>query len=368
KKPKLHSIVDRIKAKTKVPAISAAIITADFIEQYAVGVRQANGKSQATLNDRFHIGSVTKSVTSTIAAQLVEAGKIKWETTVNEIFPDFASKIDPQLRNVTLEQLLSHRSGLAGYESGEELLSAGNYGGTPVEQRFSFAMDLLTQPPKYRVGSFNYSNAGYGIAGAMIERVAKESWESLVQSSLIDTLGGSALIGWPGFNNPQAPWGHFEKGTLYHQKGELFTAHDPNDPNNLYFRFPSALAPSGDLSLNVNDLSSYVQLHLRGLMGQDTILKSSTVKRLHKANPEPIFGATFYSSGWLEGEIDGVATSLHDGSADTFYCIAAIQPSFGKAAVVIVNAGGKLGNRAAAMTIEKLMGIKNLKTFGQGIK
>ena len=64
-----------------------------------------------TVNDKFHIGSVTKSMTATVAAMLIERGKISWTTTIGDSFPDLGDQLHPDYRPVTLEQLLAPRSG-----------------------------------------------------------------------------------------------------------------------------------------------------------------------------------------------------------------------------------------------------------------
>ncbi len=366
----IRSVLQTVRAETQVPAITAAFITADSIKTDAIGVRRSDRPATVKKDDKFHIGSITKSVTSTIAAELVEAGFIRWTTTVSEAFPEFAAQMNPAFRNVTLEQLLRHRAGFSSYAASEEILSTVGYTGTPRQQRLAFTRDLLTQPPVFPIGEFNYSNAGYSIAGAMLERATGISWEKLVKFGLFAQLDADAVIGWAAFNNPNQPFGHFEEGTIYSTPGQLFTPHDPNDAANLYSYFPNAISPSGNISLNAEDLAKYVQVHLRGLMGRNTgLLRSSTIKRLHHPNSGPIVPNTevFYSSGWLEGSLDSVPTSTHSGSADTFYCVMAVQPTRGKAAIAIVNSGGDRGENAAYHSVERLMRIGNLRTLGQTV-
>src|SRR3954454_10886807 len=75
------------------------------------------------IEDRFHIGSDTKAMTALIAAMLVEAGKIRWTSTVGEVFPELAATMDPAVKGVTLEQLLSHISGIpSDTDAGEKLV------------------------------------------------------------------------------------------------------------------------------------------------------------------------------------------------------------------------------------------------------
>ncbi len=72
----------------------------------AVGVRKFGAAGAVTIEDRWHIGSCTKSMTATLPGILVEEWKVAWTTTVADIFPEV--KMHDQWRAVTLAQLLTH--------------------------------------------------------------------------------------------------------------------------------------------------------------------------------------------------------------------------------------------------------------------
>jgi CubicO group peptidase (beta-lactamase class C family) len=74
-------------ARFELPALAAAVVRkGEVLASGAVGTRRAGTVSPVTLEDRFHIGSDTKAMTSLIAATLVESGKIAWSTSVGEVF------------------------------------------------------------------------------------------------------------------------------------------------------------------------------------------------------------------------------------------------------------------------------------------
>lgn len=101
-------------AAHKLPAFAAAVVRGGRIVAVgAVGTRRAGTDIPVTRQDRFHIGSDTKAMTALTAAMLVEAGKLRWASTAGGAFPEFAATMDAGLRGVTLEQLLSHTSGLS---------------------------------------------------------------------------------------------------------------------------------------------------------------------------------------------------------------------------------------------------------------
>ena len=102
--------------KHDVPAMTAAVVNAKgLVTSDSFGVRKRGTSDKVELSDRFPIGSNTKSMTATLAAVMVEAGKIEWDTTIGDVWPKATDKdLHPKLRKVTLDQLLSHQGGLTG--------------------------------------------------------------------------------------------------------------------------------------------------------------------------------------------------------------------------------------------------------------
>lgn len=81
-------------------------------ERGAVGLRSAASGIPVTADDQWHMGSLTKSMTATLAAIMVEDGLITWDTTPLEVWPSLANSIHADYRNTTLRQFLSHTSGM----------------------------------------------------------------------------------------------------------------------------------------------------------------------------------------------------------------------------------------------------------------
>ena len=109
----LDSMLKPYLLRYDLPAIAAAVVKdGKIISAGAFGTRRIGENIPVTVNDRFHIGSDTKAMTALLAAMRVEEGKLRWNSTVAEVFPELAEKMDPRLRSVSLEQLLSHTSGI----------------------------------------------------------------------------------------------------------------------------------------------------------------------------------------------------------------------------------------------------------------
>src|SRR5437016_6603372 len=95
------------------PGMVAAVIRGDqIILLGAAGTRARNRPEKVTIDDKFHLGSCTKAMTATMCATLVEEGKLKWDSTLAEIFPEEAAKMRADYKTVTLTQLLTHHAGV----------------------------------------------------------------------------------------------------------------------------------------------------------------------------------------------------------------------------------------------------------------
>ena len=212
----MNALLEPILQQYNVPGLTAAFVRGrDLVALGAVGVRRI-GAERVQANDLWHLGSDTKSMTATLIAMLVEQGKLTWQTTIADIFPDLLNKIQPGYHKLTLIQLLSHRAGIPGEAKGQDAYSKlndqlWNLKGPLIQQRRAVIELVLSQPPVSDPGSlFNYSNYSYIIAGAFTEQVTGEQWEPLIQRMLFKPLGmenvGFGPPGTPGTLNQ--PWGH----------------------------------------------------------------------------------------------------------------------------------------------------------------
>ncbi len=328
--------LEAIRKKHDVPALAAAaMVKTELLGAGAVGVRKLGDKTAVTLDDQWHIGSCTKSMTSTLAAMLVERGQIKWETTVGEIFPELRGTMDEQWQAVTLEQLLTHRAG-APHEPPPNLWrNAWARHGTPTEQREEFVRGLLLRRPESAPGTaFLYSNQGYSIAGAMIERVTGEPWEKLLQTMVFPV----SLMNSAGFGAPASPgkldqpWGHARTGEKL-----VPVAPGPNADN------PPAIGPGGTVHCSITEFVRYAAWHARGESLGSAALKRESFVKLHT----PPAGGE-YACGWAVAPrpwADGNAL-MHAGTNLMFYAVMWIAPAREAAFVAATNCPGEPAEQA----------------------
>ena len=266
----INALLAPIREKHKVPALFAGIVTEKGLSRAgAVGIRKLDAPERVTLSDTLHIGSNTKAMTATLIGMLVEDKKLSWQSTVGEVFADLKADFHPDCQRITIEQLLTHRSGLpanADYF---------NLPGTLVEQREALLKKVLSQPPLHPRGSNSlYSNVGFIVAGHCAEQVTGKSWEDLVTERLFRPLAmRSAGFGVPGLpGRIDQPWGHYLNG---------------DHVEAVQFDNPPVLGPAGTVHLTLRDWAKFAALHLQGARGKGKLLKPATFKTLHAPHAAP---------------------------------------------------------------------------------
>ena len=270
-KPKVADIsglLEPIRQKHNVPAICAAVVNSDGIVAIgAVGLRRRGDTTPVTTNDLWHLGSDTKAMTAAVVAQLVEQKKVRWTSTLAELFPELADRMHPQLKDVTVLQLLSHHAGLTENLNWRSFASRGDM----RRQRQAVLEQALTEKPKYTPGTqAHYSNLGYVVAGIAVERISGKSWEDQIQESLFKPLGmttaGFGGVGTPGLLDQ--PWGHRADGSSVEGNG-------PNMDNAL------VMAPAGCVHASITDWAKFIIDQLRGGMGKSALMTPDTYRTLH---------------------------------------------------------------------------------------
>lgn len=348
----LEALLDRVRSEQGQPAVVAAVVhQSRLLAVGAAGVRILGAPAAAHVEDRFHIGSITKPMTATVIATLVEKGLLHWHTTVSESLPTSAVPPCSEYTSVTIEQLLRHRAGLPSYThvangSREDSLLR-QLQGTPSEQRRQFVTALLQDEPQSAPGTrMSYSNAGYTLAAHMAETALGRAWESLVQTYLFAPLAmTSAAFGWPSTIDPDhQPWGH-----RWNDAGGALVPHAPDHP----YQLGAVGAPSGDICCNITDLASFTMAHLDGCQGRSPLLSPRTFSYLHTPHDGYAMGWNVQSFGDEQLAIPQQMISSHAGSAGTYYAQVVILHGSQMAFCVATNSG--TGERTVSLIPGLLM-------------
>ncbi len=343
----LEKLLEQVRQKYDLPALAAAVISGDKpLRSAAVGVREYGKPDPVTLQDQFHLGSCTKALTGTLAGLLVERRKLRWDLTLEEVFPAWKEKMDPGYRKVTLDQLLTHRAGLPhDFPKGKEWKDLYQLKGEPRAQRVTYAQWLLAEPPEFPPGSkMSYSNAGYCIAAAMAEAVTDRSWESMVQEELFTPLGMETA----GFGAMGA------KDTLDQPRQHKFDGkrHEVILPGP-FGDNPPVLGPAATVHCAVGDWAKFIALQLTGAAGGKTLLSPETLRALHT----PAKGTGYARGGWMVAVRDwaGGPALNHAGSNTMNYALCWIAPQRKLAILVMTNEAGEKRDLACDEVVTLLL-------------
>jgi CubicO group peptidase (beta-lactamase class C family) len=339
----LKENIEAIRLAYNLPAISAMIIKGnEILEMDVTGFRDANLPDEVTINDRLHIGSLTKSMTATVAARLVEQGVISFESTVSEIFPELVGKIKPIYEQVTLAELLSSTSGLRRALPGTWGNEWKNRLEPLIEQRQEWTRKMFNTSPATDRGKHLYSNGGYTIAGHMLERVTGIAWEVLIQDELFTPLDMNNT----GFGPPNWDASSVQSSGHYYSNGS-WHARKPSD--GVYV--PFVLGPAGQVNADLTSLAKYLMAHLAGARGNDNITSVNSYQILHQAvDADYAMGWSTFNVPWTSGKI------LTHGGSNTFWLAEwMIIPEENIAVMVIINAAGDNASQATMQVIGTLI-------------
>ena len=328
----LETRVAELRDSTGLTAVAvAATIDGELAGAAVSGERRRDSGISVTVDDRWHMGSITKSMTATLLAVLEEDGLLSADDALTVLLPDV--EMADGWSACTLDHLLTHTAGLAANfpdefqdvwpETAEEL----------VAERRRFLVDVLAEEPESPCGeSFLYSNIGYTIAGHIAETIAGEPYEALIQNRVFAPLAlMSAGFGPPIGEYPnQEPVGHVVLllgSTHIRIPIDPFATRADNSP---------LIAPAGTVHMTIGDLARYGATHLDGEYGTDPVLLSQpSWQQLHTPFLDD------YARGWLRHERDWAGGSLlwHNGSNTYWYALLMLLPARNMTLAFVTNDG-----------------------------
>jgi CubicO group peptidase (beta-lactamase class C family) len=331
--PMLHALAE----KYKLPGVVGAILHGDQIVALgSTGARKVGDPAPFLPTDEIHLGSDTKAMTAMLIGHLIDKKQVTFDSTMRELFPDLAAKMNSEMATNTVRNLLDHAAGLP-HDLDWGALARGDL--SLIAQRHLAVEKALSVPPATPIGSYAYSNVGFVLLGAIIEAKTGQPWEEVMREEIFRPLHmASAGFGPPGTpGQVDEPWGHvLEDGQL---KPEQFD----NAP---------VLGPAGTVHCSIGDWSRFIAETLHGTRGHPTLLSPETFKELTTPMPKQN-----KAGGWIITQqpwADGLALT-HAGSNGSWFCNVWIAPNKDFALLIAMNYGGDQAGEAANEGIGKLI-------------
>lgn len=177
----LQAWLDDAVALSGVPGASVAVASPSGVLQATAGVLNVATADPVTPDSVFQIGSTAKVMTAVLVMQLVESGAIDLDSSVSEYLPELRVG-DADLSGVTARQLLDHTSGLPGNHFADF--------GRGDDSLARYVASLASLPMAHDVGAmFSYCNAGYVVAGRLVETLTGVPFRDLLTERVAEPLG-----------------------------------------------------------------------------------------------------------------------------------------------------------------------------------
>jgi len=283
---------------------------------YGYGETAKGNRKAPDSTTLFEIGSITKTFTSTLLGMAVITGKVSLDDTVNKYLPDSIPLLQYGGKVIRLRDLANHTSGIPRMPSNflaPVVDLRDPYRGYSVEQLYAFLKHLsLTRAPGTQ---YEYSNAGVGLLGVILQRIYGLSYEDLVLLNIcrpLDMLDTRVVI-------RKEDSASFAKG--YDATGNY------NGPWNLSYAFAGA----GAIRSTARDMLKYAQANLGGVPG----LLGKAIQLTH----EPTFSqaGVELGLGWHYIQPGGDKVLFHNGGTGGFRTYLAIHPGKKFAVVMLAN-------------------------------
>lgn len=328
----LDSYIDAAVDKFEIPGLAVGILrNGEIVLANGYGYANAETKTEVDKNTVFGIASCSKAFTAACVAILVDQGALDWDDHVSDILPHF-QLYDPYItRQLTVEDLLCHRSGYETFD-GDLLWYGTDYSREEVVNRFRYREN----PYSFRE-QFKYSNLMYIIAGEVIQEVSGMSWEDFVADKIFAPLGmTSTTTTNTGFESTMnIAWPHLD--------GEVMD----------FINYDNS-GPAASINSTVMDLLAWTQMMLdKGAVNDTSVFSESQYYKLvspqtilNAGRAEKIDGRHFssYGLGWFLYDYQGMKVIHHGGGLPGFHSKVVLVPEDSLAYVILANElGGLVG-------------------------
>ena len=315
-----------------VPGVAIAIVKDDrVVFAKGFGVRELNKPEPVDEHTLFAIGSSSKAFTAASIAMLVDEGKLKWDDPATKHLPGF-QLFDPySTRELTITDLLSHRSGLT---RGDLLWYGSAYDRNEVLRRVRYLKPSWSLRSRY-----GYQNIMFLAAGQIIPSITGKTWDEFIRDRIFTPLGMKSST---------------TSIKSFTASANVATPHSKiNDKLQVVsWRNIDNIAPAGSINSNVEDMAQWVRLQLGGGVYQNQrLLSAAALKEMQTPQTiirlEGIQGSLYpeahfltYGLGWFLSDYRGKKVVEHRGAIDGMRAEVAMIPEEKLGLVVLTNLNG----------------------------
>jgi CubicO group peptidase (beta-lactamase class C family) len=337
--PRFERIATVVSQKMKeygVPGVALGIFVEGKRQTRGFGVTSVENPLPVTESTLFQAGSITKTMTGTVVMRLVEAGKLKRDAPVRDYLPSFRVQDDNASQNATVRTLLTHM----GDWEGDFFDDPGN--GDDALARMVDRMGTLAQIAPFNT-IWSYNNAGFFVAGRLIEQVTGKPYEAALKQLLIEPLGLRQTFIIP-----------TDVMTYRFAVGHA----GPIDKPIVLRPWPLARVanPAGGVATSIDDLLRYGQFHLGdgSAPGGARLLSPESMRLMQQTQLVKQGTDEEMALTWQVSKMGGLREIWHDGAAVGQMALLALVPSRQLALALLTNSvQGELLNHDVARAVAK---------------
>ena len=343
----IDSIAQRALSLFQVPGLAIGIVKdGKLIYSKGFGVRSLKTRQPVTPTTLFGIASNTKAFTAAALGLLVDEGKLNWDDKVSKYIPEFQMYEPYATREMTVLDLLCHRSGLA--------TGAGDLMHDPDSTDFTvndIIHNLRYIKPAYSFRStFAYDNNLYLVAGEVIARVSGMRWEDFVEQHLLQPLRMSSSSA------------SYEGSRL---STNIIDPHSKiGDSMRVVTRYTSTKDDAaGGIYSNVVDLGKWVSMLLdegKPVLSAQTmhqLWSPQTIIPIRKEGIDHIHFAA-YGLGWFVVDVRGYRQIMHTGEDVGMVSEISLIPELGLGVIVLTNNESNAIDAISSQITDAYLGIK----------
>lgn len=311
----------------KVPGMAISIVKdGEIVLAEGYGYKDVESGIMATADTQFSIGSATKSFTSALIAMLVDEGILGWDTPVTNYIPDFRMYDDYATKELTLRDMLSHRTGLPVHDS--------IWPDNTLDRKGLIERLRYLEPNTSFRNVFQYNNIMVAAAAYIAEYVTGKPWEELIRERLLKPLG---------MNNTSLNYTEMKTFPDY--------ALPYIEKDGTVNRIPKyweigLIAPAGSINSSVKDMAKWLDFHLKnGTVGQNRIISEKNMIEMHT----PVIAApvwpwkfkelphTLYGMTWFIEPYRGFNMLHHGGELEGFTAMMGLLPDENIGVMIQIN-------------------------------
>ena len=336
----LCAAVDAARAESDTPGVALGLLHEREEHVAGFGTTSVENPLAVTPETLFQIGSITKTFTGTVAMILVERGHLDLDEPVRRYLPKLRLADGEVAARVTVRHLLTHTAGWVGD------YFADHGSGDDAAERI--VADLVRLPQQTPLGEvWSYNNAGFYLAGRVIEVVTGEPYERVVADLLLEPLGLADTL----FFAEDVMTRRFAVGHHRAEDGPPSVARP--------WAIGRAHHAAGGIASSVRDLLRYARFQLGDGDGILTRASLDEMQRPHAA-AAPIFGSVGIT--WGIDDRSGVRIVHHGGGTNGQVALLALSPDSGTVLAVLTNHqnGGEISG-AALQIVQKALGAQEVE-------